>query len=329
MPDPRGTSDPGMGNRATARRATHGSEAIIRDIADQITGRGEPDPPEPDSSGQFFEDLVAVQGNELLSPARAREIRGRGYLDPKNVEDPEATAAALLGFDVLLTVASFYPPLGLATDVGFFLLAIAKGRKGEIITAGGWLALGVIGRFAKLERLLSKLVKPGLRKLPMPKTIAKWREIARELLDKTPKLKRVAESIKDVTREEHLKMIEKAYKTYKTAIKGGKTHQRAAQLAGNHLHKLFNAAKSGADFVDGKLITELKSNWSVFFDERAIAKANDQVLAYVLKDFVENGTRRRGFVWHVFIHPETGKAVGVVVDSLDGLSLAKMLDSVL
>jgi hypothetical protein len=68
MPDPRGTVDPGTGNRATARRGTHGSEAIIRDIADQITGRGEPDPPEVSSSGQFSKIWQPYRGTSCFRP---------------------------------------------------------------------------------------------------------------------------------------------------------------------------------------------------------------------------------------------------------------------
>jgi hypothetical protein len=167
----------------------------------------------------------------------------------------------------------------------------------------------------------------------MPVTDADYALLARKILRApggAPQLQRVSQALKEVTRPEHLDAIKKALATYRKALARGEDINQAASLAGKELNRLLKGAGpgEGGDFVYGKLITELKSNWTMSFTELSISKANEQVLGYVLKDFIERGDLRRGFVWHVFINPKNGKAVSVVVDSLDGRSLAKMLDSV-
>lgn len=324
-------TDPKVGDRGTLYPAvkTRGlaSEPRLHRVASKALGLNIPNVDDVDMG--FFSDLVAEQSSEPISPRRAIAIKSRTGFNARNVTDPEAAAAALLGFEVILTVAAFIPPLSGPATVALLLLALAKGNKGEAVLTAVTLPFGAIGRLRQVHKLISPLAKPGLQRLTVvPNTVEEYKKLARFLIRNQPKAEAIAKTIVNVT-EKELKVSEKAWAVYNAGLKAGLEHNQAAREAGNLYHKLVGAAKSGerVDFVleGGKTIKELKTHYIPFLDRLVMYRANEQVLAYVLEDFVQKGVIRRGLVEHVFIGINSkGKveAVKVIIDSLDGRLLS-------
>ena len=319
MPGDSGTAYPGIANKAVSSRGLT-TEPRLQKVVDDALG------------ASFFRDLVDEQASspiDPLSPQRVREIKSRWGIDARNVRDPEAEAAALLGFEVVLSIATFFPATALPATAFLLLLALAKGDRGEAVFTAATFPLGAAGRLGLLAQKLARLGK-ALKLLRFaPKTIEDYRILARLLFKAAPNLERLVAAIRPVVSKRELNAVKTASRVYNETLKRTKDVAAAQRAAGSAYHTAVGAAGAG-EGVDkvmkgGKVIVEIKTHYVPMLDRLVVNKGNDAVLAYVLKDLLEKGAVRKGLVEHVFIDPKKGTAVKLVVDALDGKQIMDLL----
>ncbi|MCI0424110.1 MAG: hypothetical protein L0312_33685 [Acidobacteria bacterium] len=278
----------------------------------------------PDLHLQFFRDLLAVQGSEPLSPERAAAIRRRSGLSASNVTDPAAREAALLGFELVLTVASIIPSpvAGFATGA-LVLIAIVRGKSGPSVAA----AAVPIGRLANAGKVIRALMKLG--RVFRPTTIQEYRAVARLLLMRDRNLSQLNNTIVNVTEKLERKAAEAATVTYKRVLHATSGNKmEAARQAGDAFHQAVGAGGAGVDRVvykGGEFFIEYKTHYVPIVDELVLRGGKEQVLAYVLKNIVEKGAAPQARVVHVFIDPYAGKAVKLALDPLNGQNIVDAL----
>lgn len=282
----------------------------------------------PDFHLQFFRDLLAVQGSEPLSPRQAQAIEKRSGLVASNVIDPAAREAALLGFQLVLTVASFFPPVSAVATGALVLLALVRGEGGAVALAATAVPIGRLGNTAKVIRALMKLGR-----VFRPATIQEYKAVAKLLVQRDRNLSKIKTMLKEITKERDprgWKAVKAAVAEYNRALSVNGAIAEARVLAGNAFHKAIGAAGAGegVDIVykGGKFFIEVKTHYVPIVDDLVLHGGKEQVLAYVLKHIVEKGAAPQARVAHFFIEPATGKAVKLIVDPLNG---QKIVDSLL
>ncbi|MDT5026457.1 MAG: hypothetical protein QOE61_2883 [Micromonosporaceae bacterium] len=160
---------------------------------------------------------------------------------------------------------------------------------------------------------------------------AEGRKLLTERLDKR-EIERIAERarVKEDDPTNHHPSKEMA--AARSAVEYLKENPGDYSGAGKDYHEQIGAASDGegVDFVrpDGRFV-EVKVHFVPVVDPFIINSANDQLMAYLLKDFAENGTSRGGEVRHVFIEEATGTrpmmVATVTVDPLRGRTIADAL----
>lgn len=329
------------GHRATESRGRR-TDPSPSDIAKQFAREMEPTqeerekwltpaPPReaPDVHLQFFKDLLAISGSSAAAPlsaGQAAAIKKRWGIDAPYAIDPAAREAALLGFEIVLTIASFVPvpPIAAAANAALIVMALVRGENGLSIAASAI----PFNRIKAGERALRALLKLG--RVFRPKSMKEYQRIAGQLLTRDKFLwPAIKNQIQQVTSAREKQAVEAAMKVYKAEKLATGDAQRAAQLAGDAFHKTMRAAGSGkgADRVlkGTKELWEIKSHYVPIIDEVVLLGGRKQVVGYVLKEIAESSVWYKGRVLHVFINPATGEAVRLVIEPLHEEKLVEAL----
>lgn len=276
-----------------------------------------------DASKQFFDDLVAVQGNEPLSPRRAAEIKQRWGMVAPYVRDEQAErAAALLGLELVLTAALFVPPLTGFAMASLAVLALAQGEDGHVVLASSL----PVGRLVKGGQLVSRLSR--LQTAAQPMSMAGYQQVAASLL-RAGKVDRKAleQAVKPLKNKEWKTAAEAAWAEYDSLRRLGDPW--AANKAGNLFHEAVGAGAKGIDIRKSRAAFEIKTHYGQFADEVIANRGNSQLLGYALKEAVENGgTFRRARVIHVFIGPR-GRASTMAIEPFDEARLMRAVEKAL
>jgi hypothetical protein len=286
--------------------------------------RGDQTP--PDLHLQFFKDLITLSSSSAvspLSPSQARGIKQRWGMDAPYVIDPEARQAALLGFELVLTLACFVPPVaGFATGM-LVIMGLVRGESGLSLAAGAI----PIGRLKLAEKALRALMTLG--RVFKPANMAQYQKVAAELLARDKNLmKSVGAQLKTLTSPQEKDAVRMAIAAYKLEKQATGNAHRAARAAGAAFHKTMKAPPEGADRVRKATmeILEFKTHYSPIVDEFVLAGGREQVLGYVLKEIAEKSLWFKGRVLHVFIDP-TGRyaARRLVIDPIQEEKLVEAL----
>lgn len=263
-----------------------------------------------------------------MNPTRAKVLREEYGIEAvyvkQRIMDPQ-TARILLKSGLL--VLSFIPATSLAADALLLLLALDEGHTGDAVFLAATFPLRGVRTLAREFRAVGGAAKAvrtiGRASATGGGTIVYYRSIAKKLLAAHPTadIRTLLGRISDVTHPKVLEAVKDGVKVYNKVLKSGRDAGRAAAAAGTKVHHVMGAAASraGADypFFRGSrlFIGEVKTHWVVEkVHPRILEWSREQALAYVLKAADEGKLIGRAAVHHIFINPQSGKAVQLFVE---------------
>jgi len=206
------------------------------------------------------------------------------------------------------------------------LLALDEGHTGDAVFLAATFPLRGLGTLAREFRAVGGAAKAvrtlGRASATGGGTIAYYRSIAKELLAAHPTadIRTLLGRISDVTHPKVLEAVKEGVKVYDKVLKSGRGAGRAAAAAGTKVHDMMAAAapRAGADypFFRGSrlFVGEVKTHWVEKVDGRILEWSREQLLAYVLKAADEGKLIGRAAVHHIFINPQSRKAVQLFVE---------------